>query len=146
MSWMRNFSAVASFVMSPSKFLSISASSGLGSSFRRFRSFSAPMSSCSPSLRRAMISSLGLQKTIASYIHIYLYIIPNINKNNTHIYIYIYIYSNILSWNIIEKKTSGHVGTRTCVAGLSQQTCYAKLYFYFKDRLLWRSSLYIKWN
>ena len=35
-----------------------------------------------------------------------------------------YIYSNILSWNIIEN-TSGHVGTRTCVAGVSQQTCYA---------------------
>ena len=23
-------------------------------------------------------------------------------------------------------KPSGHVGTRTCVAGLSQQTCYAQ--------------------
>ena len=30
----------------------------------------------------------------------------------------------IVSWNIIEKKPSGHVGTRTCVAGLSQQTYY----------------------
>ena len=38
-----------------------------------------------------------------------------------------YMYSNILSWNIIEKTPSGHVGTRTCVAGLSQQT-YAMLY------------------
>ena len=38
---------------------------------------------------------------------------------------YIYIYRNILSRNIIEKKTSGHVWTRTCVVGLSQQTCYA---------------------
>ena len=38
------------------------------------------------------------------------------------------LYTNkriILSWRIIEKKTSGHVGVRTCVAGLSQQTCYA---------------------
>ena len=34
------------------------------------------------------------------------------------------IYSNIMPWNIIEE-TSGHVGTRTCVAGPSQQTCYA---------------------
>ena len=40
-----------------------------------------------------------------------------------------YIYSNILSWNII-KKTSGHVGTRTCVAGLSQPTCYALHHHY----------------
>ena len=36
-----------------------------------------------------------------------------------------FIYSNILSWNVIEKNLSGHVGTRTCVAGInSQQTCY----------------------
>ena len=42
-------------------------------------------------------------------------------------YIYIYVlimYSNILSWNTIEKKTSGHVRTRTCVTDLSQETCY----------------------
>ena len=31
-----------------------------------------------------------------------------------------------MSWNIIEKKPSGNVGTRTCVAGIrSQQKCYA---------------------
>ena len=35
-----------------------------------------------------------------------------------------YVYIFLLSRNIIEKK-SGHVGTRTCVASLSQQTCYA---------------------
>ena len=30
-----------------------------------------------------------------------------------------------MSWNIIEKKTSGHEGNRTCVAGISnQQTCF----------------------
>ena len=34
------------------------------------------------------------------------------------------IYSKILSWNITGKK-SGHVGTRTCVASLSQETCFA---------------------
>ena len=30
-----------------------------------------------------------------------------------------YIYSNILSWNVIEKNPSGHLETRTCVAGIS---------------------------
>ena len=37
-----------------------------------------------------------------------------------------YINSNILSWNIIEKKSIWPRGTQTCVAGLSQQTCYAQ--------------------
>ena len=36
-----------------------------------------------------------------------------------------YIYSNILSCKKIEKNLSGHMGTRTCVAGLSQQACSA---------------------
>ena len=42
----------------------------------------------------------------------------------THFFQIIYvllIYSNILSWNVIEKNTSGHVEARTCAAGLSQQ-------------------------
>ena len=44
-----------------------------------------------------------------------------VSYNNQQLIIYIAINCHVTSL----KKTSGHVGTRTCVAGLRQQTCDA---------------------
>lgn len=64
MSCNKNFSALPSFILSPSKDRNISNSSTSGRIFRSPRSFSAPMSSCAPSRMSWMISSLELHKQI----------------------------------------------------------------------------------
>ena len=61
-----------------------------------------------------------------NFLSVFVNVIVKCNQYySTAVHFINYMYSNILSWNIIEKKTSGHVGTRTCVASISgQQTCY----------------------
>ena len=60
-SCIKNFSALPSRCLSPSNAFNISSSSISGNIFNRPRSFSAPISSCSPSFISWMISSLVLK-------------------------------------------------------------------------------------